>query len=210
MAQFRSVKHLSFVRHVTTREADESSKDAMSNNEHELTPIIRKDGSEGLPARGYSWEPFLPEHVKSIIHGAKSERVVAAVAKVVKSEVVQDAPWLLEPIFGDSLERYCRAEARARLLADHMFRVADEDGAERIPVRLWESAVACDNAASRCAADLGLTPLSRAKLAALTTSTEVSAASLEKLAQSGAQIRQRRAAMIDAATDSDEDEQDES
>ena len=80
--------------------------------DHELTPITRKDGSQSLPARGYSWEPFLPDHVKSIIHGAESERVIEAVARIVRSEVVEQANWLLEPIFGDALARYCRAEAR--------------------------------------------------------------------------------------------------
>jgi hypothetical protein len=170
-----------------------------SNKEkYALAPTKRKDGTDTLPARGYSWEPFLPDHVKSMIHGGNSPRVIEAVARIVRSAVVEQAPWLLEPIFGDSLERYCRAEARARLLADHIFRVSDEQGPEKIPVRLWESAVACDNAASRCAADLGLTPLSRAKLAALTTSTEVSATQLAQLGETGKAIRAKRTAALEA------------
>jgi hypothetical protein len=167
-------------------------------SEHELPPTQRKDGTDTLPARGYSWEPFLPDHVKSIVHGADSPRVIEAVAKIVRSEVVEQAPWLLEPIFGDALERYARSEARARLLADHIFRVADEEGAQKIPVRLWESAVACDNAASRAATDLGLTPLSRAKLALLTTSNERAAQGLEELSATGAAIRAKRTAALEA------------
>jgi hypothetical protein len=167
-------------------------------SEHELTPTKRKDGSDTLPARGYSWEPFLPDHLKSIVHGADSPRVIEAVAKIVRSEVVEQAPWLLEPIFGDALERYARSEARARLLADHIFRVADKEGAQKIPVRLWESAVACDNAASRAATDLGLTPLSRAKLALLTTSNERAAQGLEELSATGAAIRAKRNAALEA------------
>ena len=100
--------------------------------DHELTPITRKDGSQSLPRfTGTAWEPFLPDHVKSIIHGTESERVIEAVARIVRSEVVEQANWLLEPIFGDALPRYCRVEALAKLLADHIFRVDDD----RVPRR---------------------------------------------------------------------------
>ncbi len=175
---------------------------------HELEPIKRKDGTEGLPARGYSWEPFLPDHVQNMLHGARSPRVIEAMAKVVKSEVTADAPWLLKPIFGDALERYCRAEGRARLLADHIFRVCDEEGARRVPIRLWESAVACDNAASRAANDLGLTPLSRARLASLTATTEATSEGLAQLAERGRAIRQRREASLQLVKDDDNEADD--
>lgn len=66
--------------------------------------------------------------------------------------------------FADALERYCRAEGCARLLTEHIFNLCDEGGADKVPVRLWESAVSSDHAASRAANDLGLTPLSRARL----------------------------------------------
>lgn len=173
-------------------------------DDHQLEPIIRKDGTQSLPARGYSWEPFVPGHVKSMVHGARSERVVEAVAKIVTSDVVAAAPWLIEPVFGDALERYARAEARSRLLTDHILRTAEEQGAEKIPVRLWESASAADNTAAKAAADLGLTPLARARLAALTTSTEVAAQSLDTLADRGAAVRRRRAAAIESESEGDE------
>jgi phage terminase small subunit len=141
------------------------------DDNHELEPVERKDGSMGLPARGYTWEQFAPEHVKSMIHGASSPRVVEAVAKVVRSEVVEQAPWIVEPLYGDSLERYARAEARSRLLTDHILRVSEEEDPSKIPVRLWESASAADNTAAKLATDLGITPLARARIANLTTST---------------------------------------
>lgn len=174
------------------------------NKEHELTPVRRKDGSESLPARGYSWSPFLPDHVKNMVHGGNSPKVIEAVARIVRSEVTEQAPWLLEPIFADSLERYARSEAKARLLADHILRVCEDQGAARVPVRLWESSVACDNAASRAANDLGLTPLSRARLAALTTSTEVSARNLDDLSATGAAIRAKRQEAIEAESVDDD------
>lgn len=176
------------------------------NSEHQLEPTKRKDGSDTLPARGYSWEPFLPDHLKSLVHGARSPRIVEAVARVIQSEVVAEAPWLVSPIFGDALERYCRSEAKARILDEHILKVCDEQGAAKVSVRLWESSVQCSNAANRAAEALGLTPLSRARLAQLTTSVELSARNLEDLGATGAEIRRRRAAAIDSETGTDEDE----
>jgi hypothetical protein len=141
-------------------------------------------------------KPAEPGNFLALRHGADSPRIVAALARVVRDEVIAQAPWIIEAIFQDSLERYCRVQATARLLSDHVFKVCEEQGAEKIPVRLWESLVACQNAASRCAADLGLTPLSRAKLAALTTSTEVAAQGLQELSQTGAAIRAKRTAAL--------------
>lgn len=172
-------------------------------NDHELEPTKRKDGSDTLPARGYSWEPFLPDHLKSLVHGARSPRIVEAVARIVKSEVVDEAPWLLSPIFGDSLERYCRAEARARLLTDHIFRVSDESGPAKVPMLLWDAASRSDSVANRAAESLGLTALSRARLAQLTTTTEVAARGLDDLAGVGKQIRARRQAAIEAAEENE-------
>jgi hypothetical protein len=168
-------------------------------------PTTRKDGSTGLEARGYKWEDFTPEHVKSMIHGAYSPRVVEAVARIVQSEVTEQAPWLLQPIFGDSLARYARAEARARLLSDHILRVCDEQGAHKVPQKLWESATSSDNTASKMASELGITPLARAKLAALTTSAETGAASLESLRARGAEIIAARQSRIAAEADDQDD-----
>ncbi len=132
----------------------------------------------------------------SLVHGANSPRVIEAVARIVRDDVVAQAPWIVEPIFSDALQRYCRAEARARLLSEHIFAVIEEKGAGKVAQRLWESAVASDNAASKAAAEMGLTPLARARLAALTTGTAAGQASLEALAERGRAIRERRLAEI--------------
>jgi hypothetical protein len=147
-------------------------------------------------ARGYSWPPFEDGNTMALIHGADSPRVIEAVARIVRDDVVVQAPWILEPIFADALLRYCRAEARARLLSDHIFNLAEGQGAHKVPIRLWESAVACDNAAARAAADLGVTPLARARLASLTATTEATNAGLQDLAERGRAIRQRRDAAL--------------
>lgn len=171
---------------------------------HDLEPMTRKDGSQGLPARGYSWEPFESGNFAHLRHGADSPRVVEQVARIVSAEVTEQAPWIVEPIFADALMRYCRAEARAKLLSDHIFRLADEQGTGKVPGRLWESAVASDNAASRAATELGITPLARARLAALTTSAEAGQASLADLQRRGAEIAARRAAELAKQADQDD------
>jgi hypothetical protein len=171
--------------------------------DHSLTPTTRKDGTEGLPARGYSWAPFQDGNTAALVHGGQSPRVIEAVARIVRDDVIEQAPWIVEPIFGDALARYCRAEARARLLSDHIFAVADAHGAGKVPQRLWESAVASDNAASKAAAELGVTPLARARLAALTTSAETGQASLETLRARGAEIIRARQEALAAQAEQD-------
>lgn len=168
---------------------------------YDLQPVTRKDGTEGLPARHYSWPPFEPGNTAALVHGGQSPRVIEAVARIVRDDVIEQAPWIVEPIFGDALARYCRAEARARLLSDHIFAVAEDHDAGKVPQRLWESAVASDNAASKAAAELGVTPLARARLAALTTSAETGAASLESLRARGAEIIAARQSRIAAESD---------
>jgi hypothetical protein len=177
---------------------------------HENDPplIERKDGSVGVAARGYSWEPFVPEHVRTLVHGANSPRVVEAVARIVESKVVEQAPWLVEPIFGDSLARYCRAEARARLLSEHILNLCETAGAHKVPQKLWDSASTADNTASKMATELGITPLARARLAAITTSADVGQASLDQLQARGAEIVARRRAEL-AAAEHDEQTSDE-
>jgi hypothetical protein len=154
--------------------------------------------SDNEPASRAQGKPTEPGNLLALKHGADSPRIVAALARIVREEVISQAPWIIEPIFEEAVERYCRASATARLLSDHIFEVCEKQGAEMVPIRLWEGLVASQNLASRCGADLGLTPLSRAKLAALTTSTEVAAQSLNQLGETGKAIRAKRTAALEA------------
>ena len=104
---------------------------------------LRRDGtpvSEPQPARGYSWAPFAPGNTASLKHGAHSERTVAARAEEIRSLVTDAFPFLCEPLFGEALERYCRAEARARLLHDYCVEKAEAEGVEAVPRTLWQEA----------------------------------------------------------------------
>ena len=173
--------------------------------EHQPQATTRADGSPTLPARGYSWPPFEDENTAALVHGARSPRVVDAVATVLAESVVAEAPWLEAEIFQPAIWRYARAEARARLLSNYILQVAEEHP-EKVGSRLWESANGADNTASKMAEALGLTPLSRARLAAIVTSTEATTAGIADLAERGKAIRARRALEANEKDSADDDE----
>jgi len=50
-------------------------------------------GSEGLPARGYSWEPFEANNTAAVRHGAWSARLVAPEAAQLEREAREDPSW---------------------------------------------------------------------------------------------------------------------
>jgi hypothetical protein len=138
-------------------------------------------------------KPVESAKVIALKHGAESPRVTVAV--VLAEGVVEEAPWLEAEIFQPAIWRYARAEARARLLGNYILSVAVEHP-EKVGSRLWESANGADNTASKMAETLGLTPLSRAKLAQLVTSTEATTQGTEVLAKRGKSIRERRDAAV--------------
>lgn len=175
--------------------------------EYDLTPSKRKDGSDTLPARGYSWDKFEPQNFKALRHGADSPRVREIASALVRAEVLDAAPWLASEIFEDALLRYARSEALSRILDSHILKIVEEQGPAKVPVRLWESRVGVSNAANRASEALGLTPLSRAKLAQISASAEsLASRSLEDLSAVGKEIRAARAAAIDSESADDEED----
>ena len=152
---------------------------------------------EELPAPvpvGTLHRPFVEGNVAAVTHGATSERVVDARALEVREQLVSVAPWITEPHFADAVTRYCRAEARARLLHDFIVTVASEQGAGRVSIRLWESAATSDRLAAQLGNALGLDPSGYARLRALATTTDVARESLNELRKRGAKVRARREA----------------
>jgi hypothetical protein len=179
-------------------------KDDRMTPNHEPKVSTRADGSSTLEARGYSWPDAEPGNVIALKHGAESPRVTDAVAEIIADAVLAEAQRLEAEIFQGAIWRYARAEARARLLSNYILSVAEEHP-EKVGSRLWESANGADNAASKTAEALGLTPLSRAKLAALVTSTEATSEGLAQPADKGRAIRERaQAALKDAEMAVDE------
>jgi hypothetical protein len=135
--------------------------------------------------------PAEPGNLRALKHGATSERVVAAAAAILTENVVIEAPWLQSPIYQPAIARYARAEAVATLIADYVLRVGEEDP-ERIGARLIEASNSSLNTANRTAESLGLTPVSRARLALLVTSSESNAEGLARLAATGRASLARR------------------
>ena len=110
--------------------------------------------------------PFQPGHTLSMRHGAHSDRLVAPLADVILRQAVEDTPWLLEPRYGPSVRAWARAEAQALLLTDYLEREGLHDGEGRL--RPAEQALhRAETRAANLRKDLGLTPLSAARIRAL-------------------------------------------
>jgi len=164
--------------------------------DHELKPITRKDGSQGLPARGYSWPPFEDGNTAALVHGADSPRAIAARADEVHEALLEHAPYLDEPRFIPAVSRYLQAAAREALLHDHIVAVSASKGPGAVSSRLWEQATAATRLAAKLGSDLGLDPIGHARIRALSVGADVAQESLADLAERGAAIRRRRQAEL--------------
>jgi hypothetical protein len=129
--------------------------------------IERKDGSRATsqgPARGYSWVPFIPGNQAAVKHGAFSDAIVSAEAVAFRAALVAECSWILEGADDVAIEQFCRAEARATLLHNHVMTVAQELGVEAVRPYLWAEVRRADLNAFRCTDRLGLSPLARVNL----------------------------------------------
>ena len=169
---------------------------------YDPAPIIRKDGTLSTEARGYKWADATPGNLIALKYGAHSPRAIAARAEILADAVVAEAPWLVAPIFQPAVERYARAEAIAQLHGEHILTLLETEP-EKVGARLLEASSGATNTANRMAESLGLTPLSRAKVAALVTSTEATSEGLTQLAERGKAIRARRATELQKDTSDD-------
>ncbi len=174
------------------------------SKEYELQPTTRADGTPTLPARNYSWPPFEDGNTAALTHGAYSESVVTERAAQVTHNLFALAPWLADdPIYVIPVARFCRVEARSQLLAEAIAEKGADKGILTVGARMIEAAAATDRLAAKLGDDLGLSPLGKAKLKALTAAGEIGIASLADLAERGSEIRKRRQAAIDQESDQD-------
>lgn len=152
----------------------------------------------GGPARGYSWPPFekgnqlAVGNTAALVHGATSPRAIAERAELVHAHLIETCPWLDEPRYAPSLQRYLTATAREQLAHEAYM-------AEPTKARLLEAATAAARLAWSIGAELGLTPAGHARLRILTAGGEHAEASLHDLAAEGRRIRERAAARQDVA-----------
>lgn len=139
-------------------------------------------------ARDYSWPPFEVGNFVPIQHGARSPRVVHSLSKAVADALVEVEPWLASPRHALALSQLAGAEAIRLLLLMRIERLTTEGGDDQLNPRLIESVTAAERAAAKLADGMGLTPLGRARLAAISTSAEIGQATLADLAAQGRAI----------------------
>jgi hypothetical protein len=99
----------------------------------------------------------------AVKHGAYSAQLVSAKAEEVRAELLNTVPWLID---ADAflLDRYCRAEARIRMLTEHFLLLADEQGVRAIPKTVKSEIAREETVSLRLAPKLGLTMTGYARL----------------------------------------------
>jgi hypothetical protein len=159
-------------------------------------PRVRLDRGTlmGLPARGYSWDPFQPGHVLSVKSGATSPRAIEPVAEALTAGILEQRPDLERHPF--AVAAWARAEARALLIArwfaDGIF---DKDGNERPGVRRL---VEFERMAAQMREKLGLDPRSEAQLAKERVDAQASAYDLDGIMAAGRAALEARVAPPEA------------
>jgi hypothetical protein len=129
--------------------------------------------------------------------GMYSESLVNLKADELRPRVIDSAPWVAAPEFAGTLDLYVRALATALLGLEYIAQVAAEKGYGKVAPRTIETVNAMTNTAARLGTLLGLDPKAKAVIQSLAVSTESSLASLDRLSETGRQIRQRRARAIE-------------
>lgn len=125
-----------------------------------------------VPAFPGQRPPFAPGHTLSMRHGAHSDRLVGPRALEIAAALEDDGAlpeFLRDPSYRPAVLAYCRTLAQvervegylAEHTPEHGVPELDDDGAVRAATRLLDRLVA---RADRQRADLGLTPMARARL----------------------------------------------
>lgn len=150
----------------------------------------------------WSRPAFQRGHALRRTHGADHEGTIEERATEVRAHLEDLCPWLAADEYAPAVARFLRAEARALILHDHIEATVASHGAGKVASRVWEQATAADRLAAQLGNVLGLDPLGRAKLQALTAGAEVQMATLADLSAQGRAARlaaeERMAAVSDA------------
>ena len=157
--------------------------------------VVRKDGSSGLAAWGYSWEPFRVGNTAAVRHGAYSDRIVgekiAKLAPEFRDWLAGNAPWAAAEPFAPLVLNYLRSSAVLELLLEAVVEGAQKGGPASVPTRRFETLLAALRGQREALRDMGLTPGTKAELAHTVAGTE---ATLADLAAEGREILARRQA----------------
>lgn len=128
--------------------------------------------ASGLPARGYTWEPFREGNQAALKHGAFSDRLVKPRAREIAQMLHDDGAlpgYLLEARYAPALLAYCQVLAQIERVETWLASTATDgvpqelgpDGAPKAATRLLMD---LERRADTSRRDLGLTPLAAARL----------------------------------------------
>jgi hypothetical protein len=158
---------------------------------------VSKGPASGIPARGYSWEPFKIGNEVRLRHGARSERRVDPVAAELVEALLADRPDLAA--YPEALWAWARAEARVMLFEDFHARhgFLTDAGEVQGGGRVREYEVLAANLRAR----LGLDPLADATLRKAQAEVLHLAADLDGIRERGRAVLERRRAELAAGED---------
>ncbi len=147
--------------------------------------------ASGLPARGYTRQPFAKGNAMSVQSGGRSPRVYGELAELLAAGLMQDRPDLAQ--FPEAVAGWATAEAQAVLFRRHLSDVGpiDENGKPRESTLNW--ARHSENAAAKHRAVLGLDPRSEAALIRERASATALGVDLAVLAERGRAVLEARA-----------------
>ncbi len=152
------------------------------------------------PPRGYSRPPFAPGHTLSLRHGVYSPRTWRPLADAIASELSNIAPWCNRPTYGSAVAAWARVEAQLQLVMAWLDEHGplDADGHPRPAAALLAR---LESQAQSLRAELGLSPLSLARLLAAFTSTPAGTDddALERLKAEGRRLVEARAGQLGAS-----------
>lgn len=144
-----------------------------------------KGPGRGGPANG-SWRQFQPTH------GARSDRTVSPVAEALKQEALTNRPDLAEPRNAATFEAWAYWEARCRLYrayADQLPVVNPETGE---PWPFEAAHRTAESKAENLRRELGIGPLSEAKLITARAEAAITAGDFELIVGPGRELLEAR------------------
>jgi hypothetical protein len=145
--------------------------------------------------RGYSWPPFESGNAAAERHGAHSEHRWRPLADALMSEAVAEAPWLGRPTFRMAVQAWAITEAKIALvdqwLDEHGLLTDDGDPrpANALADRLHARAITLRG-------QLGLDPVSFAKLLATFAGVPGAESALDALKAEGRRLVEARTAVL--------------
>lgn len=158
---------------------------------------IRWSAAMTTPARGYSWAPFQPGHDLSTKSRAWSPAHVDPRAQQLLEEIAadQEVAFLASPAYVPLLRTWATAVVRMELFGEWLFAKSMDDqmraprGGAKAPIEVWFGMA---KTVANLSAQLGLTPLARARLGRdFATAQAISGRSLQEWQAKGAEMAAR-------------------